>query len=98
MTDGTTEARDLGSVRCSVTGAGIVAVALPDVALAKNYSTAGTLGMGYKRMIRFADKVYLATRPEGTELYACASQGHISGILIMSHRDTLARACVCHGV
>jgi anti-sigma regulatory factor (Ser/Thr protein kinase) len=47
-------------------GPGIEALALPDVALTKNYSTAGTLGMGYKMMIHFADRVYLATGPEGT--------------------------------
>jgi len=47
-------------------GAGIGAIALPDIALTKGYTTAGTLGMGYKVMIHFADKVYLATGPEGT--------------------------------
>ncbi len=56
------------SLMCVVSdsGPGIGAMALPDVALTKNYSTAGTLGMGYKIMIHFADKVYLATGPEGT--------------------------------
>jgi len=47
-------------------GPGIPALALPDVALTEGYSTAGTLGMGYKLMMRFADKVYLATGAEGT--------------------------------
>jgi PAS domain S-box-containing protein len=47
-------------------GPGIAAMALPDVALTRNYSTAGTLGMGYKLMIHFADKIYLASGPEGT--------------------------------
>ncbi len=47
-------------------GPGIGALALPDVALTKGYSTAGTLGMGYKLMIHMADKVYLATGPDGT--------------------------------
>jgi len=47
-------------------GSGIGALELPDVALTNGYSTAGTLGMGYKVMLRFADKVYLATGPEGT--------------------------------
>lgn len=47
-------------------GPGISAMRLPDVALTKGYTTAGTLGMGYKVMISFADKVYLATGPEGT--------------------------------
>jgi PAS domain S-box-containing protein len=47
-------------------GPGIPALTLPDVALRPGYSTTGTLGMGYKMMIQFADKVYLATGPEGT--------------------------------
>ena len=47
-------------------GPGIAALQLPDVALTDNYSTAGTLGMGYKIMIAFSDRVYLATEPEGT--------------------------------
>lgn len=50
----------------SDTGPGIGAMALPDVALTRGYSTTGTLGMGYKVMIHFADRVYLATGPEGT--------------------------------
>lgn len=50
----------------SDSGPGIGAIALPDVALTKGYTTAGTLGMGYKVMIHFADRVYLATGPEGT--------------------------------
>ncbi len=41
-------------------------MSLPDVALTRNYSTAGTLGMGYNLMIRFSDRVYLATGPEVT--------------------------------
>jgi hypothetical protein len=47
-------------------GSGIAAMSLPDVALKHGYSTAGTLGMGYKVMISVADRVYLATGPEGT--------------------------------
>lgn len=50
----------------SDSGHGIGALNLPDVALTKGYTTAGTLGMGYKVMIKFADRVYLATGPEGT--------------------------------
>ena len=50
----------------SDSGPGIAALQLPDVALTEHYSTAGTLGMGYKIMIAFSDKVYLATEPEGT--------------------------------
>jgi anti-sigma regulatory factor (Ser/Thr protein kinase) len=47
-------------------GPGIPVIALPDVALMPGYSTAGTLGMGYKIMIRFADKICLATDSDGT--------------------------------
>jgi PAS domain S-box-containing protein len=47
-------------------GPGIEALSLPDVALTSGYSTSGTLGMGYKAMMSFADHVYLATGPTGT--------------------------------
>ena len=47
-------------------GAGIPALALPEVALRPGYSTAGTLGMGYKIMISLADKIFLATGMAGT--------------------------------
>lgn len=47
-------------------GPGIEALSLPDVALTRGFSTAGTLGMGYKLMIANADRVYLATGPDGT--------------------------------
>ena len=60
--------RTEGSLTCVVTdtGPGIVQMALPAVALTRNHSTAGTLGMGYKLMIHFSDRVYLATGPDGT--------------------------------
>lgn len=47
-------------------GKGIEALNLPEVALTRGYSTAGTLGMGYKAMISFADRIYLATDTSGT--------------------------------
>jgi anti-sigma regulatory factor (Ser/Thr protein kinase)/predicted GIY-YIG superfamily endonuclease len=47
-------------------GPGIPDLALPEVALKKGYSTAVSLGMGYKAMISIADHVYLATGPDGT--------------------------------
>ncbi len=47
-------------------GPGIPALTLPDVALRKAYSTVGTLGMGYSLMMTLADRVYLATGPQGT--------------------------------
>lgn len=59
-------ADDFIVVLVSDRGPGIPAVALPDVALRPGYSTAGTLGMGYKMMIQFSDKVCLATGDQGT--------------------------------
>jgi PAS domain S-box-containing protein len=47
-------------------GPGIEAMSIPEVALKRGYSTAGTLGMGYKVMTSIADKVYLATGSSGT--------------------------------
>ncbi len=47
-------------------GPGIEAVTLPEVALTRGYSTAGTLGMGYKAVLSIVDRVYLATGPWGT--------------------------------
>lgn len=47
-------------------GPGIEALALPEVALKRGYTTAASLGMGYKTMISLADMVYLATGPDGT--------------------------------
>lgn len=47
-------------------GPGIEALALPDVALRRGYSTASSLGMGYKLIIALADRVFLATGPGGT--------------------------------
>ncbi|MCL5105077.1 MAG: MEDS domain-containing protein [Armatimonadetes bacterium] len=47
-------------------GHGIAAINLPEVALKKGYTTALSLGLGYKAMISIADQVYLATGPEGT--------------------------------
>lgn len=47
-------------------GPGIDALALPELALKRGYSTAVSLGMGYKTMISVADAVYLATGPGGT--------------------------------
>lgn len=47
-------------------GHGMEELALPDVALKRGYSTAKSLGMGYKAILSIADKVYLATGPTGT--------------------------------
>lgn len=47
-------------------GTGIADLSLPEVALRQGYSTAGTLGMGYKIMIRVSDRVYLSSSRTGT--------------------------------
>lgn len=47
-------------------GPGIEALAIPELALKPRYTTAASLGVGYKVMISLADKVYLATGPKGT--------------------------------
>lgn len=47
-------------------GKGMEALVLPEVALKRGYSTAKSMGMGYKAMISVADRVYLATEPMGT--------------------------------
>lgn len=65
-------------------GPGIAALSLPDVALTKGYSTAASLGMGYKVMIEFSDMIYLATSPEGTVV---AIEMKIQPEI--SHRDTM---------
>lgn len=49
-------------------GPGIDALALPEVALTRGYTTAVSLGMGYKTMLMLADQIYLATGPEGTTI------------------------------
>lgn len=47
-------------------GPGIEALALPELALTRGYSTARSLGVGYKAIISLADQVYLSTGPSGT--------------------------------
>ncbi|MEN6356613.1 MAG: PAS domain S-box protein [Armatimonadota bacterium] len=47
-------------------GPGIEAMTIPQVAFVKGYTTAGTLGMGYKIMISLSDHVYIATSDQGT--------------------------------
>jgi len=77
--------RNADNLICVVSdsGRGIGTLELPDVALTRGYSTAGTMGMGYKLMIHFADRVYLATGPEGTtvaiemELHKTSKQSHL---------------------
>lgn len=44
-------------------GPGIEALTLPAVALKRGFTTARSLGMGYKAMLSIADKIYLATGP-----------------------------------
>lgn len=52
-------------------GSGIDALELPDLALTRGYTTAISLGMGYKAMISLADTVYLATGTYGTIVAIC---------------------------
>ncbi|MCE5313496.1 MAG: PAS domain S-box protein [Armatimonadota bacterium] len=47
-------------------GPGIEAMTIPKVALERGYTTAGTLGMGYKIIISVADRVHLTTGSAGT--------------------------------
>jgi len=57
-----------GGIFCVISdnGPGIEALVLPEVALVRGYTTAESLGMGYKAMITIADKIYLATGTDGT--------------------------------
>ena len=48
------------------TGQGIAMENLPHATLARGYSTAATLGHGFKMMLQTADGVWLLTGPEGT--------------------------------
>jgi len=47
-------------------GSGIALDRLPNATLARGYSTASTLGHGFKLIIGMIDRVYLLTGPEGT--------------------------------
>jgi anti-sigma regulatory factor (Ser/Thr protein kinase) len=47
-------------------GPGIENLVLPEATLRLGYSTANSMGMGYKAIISMSDKVYLATGAGGT--------------------------------
>jgi len=67
-------------------GKGIPAINLPELALTRGYTTAHSLGMGYKAMLMLADTVYLATGPDGT----------IVGIVMACHPPPhYSRCCQC---
>lgn len=72
-------------------GPGISALTIPDVALRRGYSTAGTLGMGYKVMISLGDRVYLATGPGGTtvaiEMLLRPQECSVDGLGLISSLD-----------
>jgi PAS domain S-box-containing protein len=55
-------------VRVSDRGAGILMENLPNTILQPGFSTKVSLGMGYTMMLGLADRVWLATGPEGTEV------------------------------
>jgi anti-sigma regulatory factor (Ser/Thr protein kinase)/GAF domain-containing protein len=62
--------RDLHCVQVSIVdhGCGIAMDRLPRAALEKGYTTAGTMGLGMKLMLRAGDRVSLLTGPDGTTL------------------------------
>ena len=47
-------------------GAGILVENLPQAALVRGYTTAGTLGHGLKMMLQTADRTWLLTGADGT--------------------------------
>ena len=53
-------------VRVEDTGGGIALAELPKAALRRGYSTAGTMGQGFKMILTTADRVSLLTGPGGT--------------------------------
>lgn len=61
-------AGDSGTIQVLVEdrGAGIAVEDLPRAALARGFTTAGSLGHGLKMMLETADRLYLRTGPEGT--------------------------------
>lgn len=60
--------RDTGrvQVRITDTGKGIEISRLPQAALVRGYTTAGTLGHGLKLMLQTSDHLWLRTGPQGT--------------------------------
>lgn len=53
-------------VRVEDTGGGIPLAELPKATLRRGYSTAGTMGHGFKMILTTADRVFLLTGPAGT--------------------------------
>ncbi len=53
-------------VRIKDTGGGIPLAELPKATLRRGYSTAGTMGHGFKMILTTADRVFLLTGPSGT--------------------------------
>ena len=53
-------------VRVQDTGEGIPLAELPKATLRRGYSTAGTMGHGFKMILTTADRVFLLTGPAGT--------------------------------
>jgi len=56
---------DMGKVQVRVEDRGIAVEDLPRTALARGFTTAGSLGHGLKMMLETADHLYLLTGPEG---------------------------------
>lgn len=55
-------------VRVEDTGSGIPLAELPKATLRRGYSTAGTMGHGFKMILTTADRVFLLTGPTGTSV------------------------------
>jgi len=62
--------RDRGTVQASISdfGSGITVENLPRATLKRGYSSAGTLGHGFKMILQTTDRVYLLTRNTGTTI------------------------------
>ncbi len=67
---GTVFRDDGGTVRVQVEdgGTGIPLASLPKATLRRGYSTAGTMGHGFKMILMTADRIFLQTGPGGTTL------------------------------
>lgn len=73
----------------SDSGKGMEALALPELAFTRGYTTAKSLGMGYKAILSLADKVYLSIGPTGTTVAIQISLQPVGQPpLIMSLPDT----------
>jgi anti-sigma regulatory factor (Ser/Thr protein kinase) len=61
-------------------GAGIAFEHLPNATLEKGWSTAGSMGYGFKMMLQAADRISLLTSPSGTTVVVEAYRSSINPI------------------